>query len=509
MMNPTQRSLRLAFMALGGALLGTLAGCIVYTSEPAYAPAYEGAPPPGPGDETAPPPEDAVVVQADSDFYAPLSAYGQWEGIGSYGSCWVPGDVPPGWRPYSDGNWVCTDAGWYWTTTEPWGWATYHYGRWDFDVRVGWFWVPDTRWAPAWVSWREGHDCIGWAPLRPRERADRDDDDRRRDDFEMRGYVFVEQGRFLNPVRPTTVIRSSTTLISQTTNITNIQVVNQTTINEGPSRAFVERASGRQIQPQDVRTVRREHERPGFTAPQRGRTTETRHAPPPRQPYVPEVKQHVPEAQPAPEARPVYHPAPGNPPAPGPSPSSRLPEAERHREAPPPPPYVPPAQQHVPEAQPAPEARPVYQPAPGPSPPPRPPEAERHREAPPPVERRVPPPAASPRPSGETPAAQPVPEAHPANRPPPPHSPPPSPPPAAHPPGWAPPHEAPPPHAEDRATPARPAPSLPPAPAPVVKKPVAPPAHPLPPKEHKEAGHDNQDQTPATDDHNRKMEAQP
>src|ERR1043166_3051545 len=68
--------------------------------------------------------------------------------------------------PFSNGNWVRCDAGWLWVSEEPWGWATYHYGRWDMNAEFGWFWVPQTVWAPAWVSWHEGGGYIGWAALR-------------------------------------------------------------------------------------------------------------------------------------------------------------------------------------------------------------------------------------------------------------------------------------------------------------------------------------------------------
>ena len=48
----------------------------------------------------------------------------------AYGWSWTPYDVPIDWRPYSVGRWVYTDDGWTWMSQEPWGWATYHYGRW-------------------------------------------------------------------------------------------------------------------------------------------------------------------------------------------------------------------------------------------------------------------------------------------------------------------------------------------------------------------------------------------
>ena len=77
------------------------------------------------------------------------------------------------WRPYTNGRWAYTDAGWTWVSEEPFGWATYHYGRWTRLRDVGWVWVPGEEWAPAWVSWRSGDNNVGWAPLPPEARFDR------------------------------------------------------------------------------------------------------------------------------------------------------------------------------------------------------------------------------------------------------------------------------------------------------------------------------------------------
>lgn len=100
-------------------------------------------------------------------FYDELSPYGHWFTYGNYGWCWSPYETRFGWRPYSDGSWAYTDAGWTWMSNEPFGWATYHYGRWIFDEDYGWVWIPGTEWSPAWVAWRESSDWIGWAPLPP------------------------------------------------------------------------------------------------------------------------------------------------------------------------------------------------------------------------------------------------------------------------------------------------------------------------------------------------------
>ena len=100
-------------------------------------------------------------------FYDSLAPYGNWIERPGHGWVWTPRDVSASWRPYQAGHWVWSDQGWTWLTDEPYGWATYHYGRWYQDPEIGWAWVPGNDWAPAWVSWQEGQDYVGWAPLPP------------------------------------------------------------------------------------------------------------------------------------------------------------------------------------------------------------------------------------------------------------------------------------------------------------------------------------------------------
>ena len=54
-----------------------------------------------------------VEIRTESDFYEPLTQYGRWEVVGTYGRCWIPGRVEAGWRPYCNGYWQRTEAGWY------------------------------------------------------------------------------------------------------------------------------------------------------------------------------------------------------------------------------------------------------------------------------------------------------------------------------------------------------------------------------------------------------------
>ncbi|MFL6194510.1 MAG: DUF6600 domain-containing protein [Thermoanaerobaculia bacterium] len=103
-------------------------------------------------------------------FFDDLASQGDWVQRPSYGWVWSPRDVASDWRPYEEGRWTYTDQGWTWLSDEPFGWATYHYGRWYDDPDLGWSWVPGYEWAPSWVSWQEGSDYVGWAPLPPRGR---------------------------------------------------------------------------------------------------------------------------------------------------------------------------------------------------------------------------------------------------------------------------------------------------------------------------------------------------
>ncbi len=100
-------------------------------------------------------------------FYNQLSDYGSWINTDKYGYVFQPTESDPNWSPYTYGHWVNSDAGLTWVGDDPFSWATDHYGRWVNLDGQGWVWVPGYTWAPAWVSWRQGDDEVGWAPLPP------------------------------------------------------------------------------------------------------------------------------------------------------------------------------------------------------------------------------------------------------------------------------------------------------------------------------------------------------
>jgi hypothetical protein len=217
--------------------------------------------------------EKAHAGENVSYFYDTLDPYGDWVQVDGYGYAFRPNSGrDPGWRPYTDGDWIYTDYGWTWRSDEPFGWATYHYGRWTRAPRVGWIWVPGTEWAPAWVSWRNGSDYVGWAPLPPEASSPRGFNASVEVSFDIGPglYSFLRIGDMGERSYVGRVVEPSqnVTIINQTTNITNVTyktVENRTTIvNEGPQLAVINQQAR-----QPVRQMRVERLEAGAPQPAR------------------------------------------------------------------------------------------------------------------------------------------------------------------------------------------------------------------------------------------------
>lgn len=189
----------------------------------------------------------SVQIHAKVDFEAPLTSYGGWVKVGSYGRCWRPAHVAAGWRPYGSGEWVWTDCGWYWQSDEPWAWACYHYGYWVDDASLGWVWVPGLEWAPAWVSWRVGGGYIGWAPLPPPgwffARHPRPE-----------LFVFVGTSKFGGRIRPGSLTVNNRGILRVTAEVGGLKRESHSfggagsqrvIVNHGPSVEMVQKASGK------------------------------------------------------------------------------------------------------------------------------------------------------------------------------------------------------------------------------------------------------------------------
>jgi hypothetical protein len=165
------------------------------------------------------------------EFREPLGGHGRWINHPRWGEVWIPAAMPGDWQPYRWGHWVYTDEwGWYWVADEEWGWITYHYGRWvlDRDFGLGWIWVPGSEWSPAWVSWRQGDEVIGWAPMPPDEiYIDVQDDP----DF----WLFVRAPDIIAPAIAVVVLPSPQAVVF----VHQTVIINQTAVVQGNNRVIV------------------------------------------------------------------------------------------------------------------------------------------------------------------------------------------------------------------------------------------------------------------------------
>ena len=172
---------------------------------------------------------------------------------GNYGYCFRP-KVSGDWRPYGDGHWVWTDQGWYWNSNERFGWATYHYGRWVNIGGTGWCWVPGSQWAPAWVSWRESNEHVGWAPLPPEaDFSARQSISTWSDSYYDVGpaaYAFINYSHWREPSYTRFIERPerNVQIIRETRNVTNIVTNNNVINNFGPPVQNVATRSNQNIQ---------------------------------------------------------------------------------------------------------------------------------------------------------------------------------------------------------------------------------------------------------------------
>ncbi len=187
-------------------------------------------------------------------FYDELSPYGEWVRTRDYGWAWYPLDVDPYWRPYLDGRWALTEYGWTWVSYEPFGWATYHYGRWAWDNRFGWLWVPGRVWGPAWVSWQQGGGYIGWAPLPPRVGFDLSVGIRL-GNFDLSfgiqpdSYVFVPERAFLDSRIDRYAVPSARNayIFRNTRNLTDYDARDERVLNFGLDLRRIEAATGQRV----------------------------------------------------------------------------------------------------------------------------------------------------------------------------------------------------------------------------------------------------------------------
>lgn len=235
-------------------LLVVAAGCIIYV------PSDTGERPPSDEGYYGDRYDDRSGMDWDtSRVYDYLSPYGNWVRYQAYGYVWIPTVNRYDWRPYTDGRWVWSDYGWTWVSSYRWGWIPFHYGRWGFDARLGWYWVPGDVWAPAWVSWRSSQLYIGWAPIPPGVpfipgrgvvfdgRS-----------IPYRHWVFLQSPYFMRQSIYSYVLpyERNLTIINLTVHKTSLYMRNNRMYNDGLDIGFVESVSKTRIQKYELQQGR-------------------------------------------------------------------------------------------------------------------------------------------------------------------------------------------------------------------------------------------------------------
>jgi len=197
-------------------------------------------------------------------FYESLAPFGEWIKVDYDLVVWKPFSQKRDWAPYKKGQWIWTSDGWFWDSYEPFGWATYHYGRWHYDEFYGWLWFPGEKWAPAWVEWRYSDNYIGWAPLSPYAEF--------RLGFGIKfttkrrhhsHWNFVSINKFHGCDVSVHIINRSRVpyIVEETRYRTNYYNRNSRIINGGINITFVEKRSGRRINTRRIVTTRNNFDR--------------------------------------------------------------------------------------------------------------------------------------------------------------------------------------------------------------------------------------------------------
>jgi len=221
-------------------------------------------------------------------FYDALAPHGQWIASAEFGHVWRPLRIGASWRPYWDGRWLYTDYGWTFVSNEPWGWATYHYGRWHLDPYYGWVWVPGYEWAPAWVVFHHGPGWVGWAPLPPRVSLSVVVSGGVR--LDPRVYCFVEERHFVDRRLRHRVVAPGRNprLVSTTRQVTRFVRSGDRYVNRSLAVEPIQRATRRQVERhrivdvagvRDLPAARVEHDQVKLFRPQVSRQA---HRPPQR-----------------------------------------------------------------------------------------------------------------------------------------------------------------------------------------------------------------------------------
>lgn len=185
--------------------------------------------------------KDAVAADVS------IGAFFVWKPSPDMAVSVVAGEPEPYYVPYTNGQWMNTDAGWYFAAPTPYEEVVHHYGRWVYSPALGWVWMPGRVWAPAWVDWREDDQYIAWAPVPPSVYLVSNAIIVPPLPFES--YVVVEKRYFVEPVIYRYIYTSNpVTIVTNMTPIPGVMVVNNMVIDQGPQVTVIESVRGSKIE---------------------------------------------------------------------------------------------------------------------------------------------------------------------------------------------------------------------------------------------------------------------
>ncbi|MCE0484111.1 MAG: hypothetical protein LV479_07725 [Methylacidiphilales bacterium] len=134
-----------------------------------------------------------------------LNPYGTWSKINNAWA-YTPLDH---YVPYTHGEWIYTEYGWYWKGDEPHSWVTEHYGYWKRGGDHVWSWYPGPYWLPEIVEIRATSTHIGWRSAA----VDRDGDfiEQPTDRWAKADeWTFVTRAQFAGPLTPEMAVNANT-----------------------------------------------------------------------------------------------------------------------------------------------------------------------------------------------------------------------------------------------------------------------------------------------------------
>lgn len=160
--------------------------------------------------------------------------------------------VAPVYRPYTNGQWIASDEGWYFKAPTPQEEIVHHYGRWAYSPTMGYVWVPGRVRSPAWVDWREDEDNIAWTPIPP-------------DVYVVNNivqpvpvyedrYVVIEKRYFIEPA-VTQYVYVDKIKVKKMKHLKGLYVRDRVLYNGGPEFVEIERYSGKPVTQYKVVTM--------------------------------------------------------------------------------------------------------------------------------------------------------------------------------------------------------------------------------------------------------------